>query len=207
MESQRSFLLIGLVLVSFLLWTEWQKDYGPQPIQPVESTTELPTAANGVPSATPAPNAKSAVPEDITQQSLQDVPISVSVTTGERLEGAVPLICEAGDVIICNRQLVHGSFPNSGFEPRLTVNFGFHRRSSVFGVKGAGMTSEEEVYDEAIIDARSRVIGYAIDARRQKYPAESSYQYLPFAESGKSYVWDDNARQSLKDYNLHDLSI
>jgi YidC/Oxa1 family membrane protein insertase len=31
MESQRSFFAIGLVLVTFLLWTEWQQDYGPQP--------------------------------------------------------------------------------------------------------------------------------------------------------------------------------
>ena len=37
MESQRSFLLIGLAMVSFLLWQQWQVDYGPQPVQPVES--------------------------------------------------------------------------------------------------------------------------------------------------------------------------
>ena len=108
---------------------------------------------------------------------------------------------------MCNRQIVHGSFPNSGFEPRLTVNFGFHRRSSVLGVKGAGMTSQEEVYDEALIEQRSRVIGYAIDARRQRYPEEDSYRYLPFVQSGKTYPWDESARQAIKDYNLHDLSI
>ena len=55
-------------------------------IQPVESTTELPAAANGVPSATPAPNAQSAVPEDITQQSLQDVPGATSIA-GDNANG------------------------------------------------------------------------------------------------------------------------
>jgi ectoine hydroxylase-related dioxygenase (phytanoyl-CoA dioxygenase family) len=125
----------------------------------------------------------------------------------ERLEGAVPLVCDPGDVVICNRQLVHGSFPNSGFEPRLTINFGFHRRSSVLGVAGAGMTSEREVYDEALIEERSRVIGYAVDARRQRYPEEESYQYRPFVDSGKEYSWDTRAREAIKDYNLHDLSI
>jgi hypothetical protein len=69
------------------------------------------------------------------------------------------------------------------------------------------MTSEQEVYDEDIIEHRSRVIGYAIDARRQRYPDEDSYSYLPFAQSGKTYVWDDGARQAIKDYNLHDPSI
>ena len=136
-----------------------------------------------------------------------DIKQLVAESGSERLVGAVPLICSPGDVVICNRQIVHGSFPNSGFEPRLTVNFGFHRRSSVLGVMGAGMTSAQEVYDEDIIEHRSRVIGYAIDARRQRYPDEESYPYLPFMQSGKAYVWDDSARQAIKDYNLHDLSI
>jgi len=136
-----------------------------------------------------------------------DIKQLVAASGSERLEGAVPLVCSAGDVIMCNRQLVHGSFPNSGFEPRLTINFGFHRRTSVLGVKGAGMTSEEEVYDDVIIEKRSRVIGYGIDARRQRYPDEASFNYLPFESTGKRYRWDEEARQDLKDYNLHDLSI
>lgn len=136
-----------------------------------------------------------------------DIKKLVAESGSERLKGAVPLLCAPGDVIICNRQLVHGSFPNSGFEPRLTVNFGFHRRSSVLGVTGAGMTSGREVYDEALIEKRSDVIGYAIDARRQRYSEEESYRYLPFEQSGKKYCWDDSARLAIKDYNLHDLSI
>ena len=136
-----------------------------------------------------------------------DIKRLVAESGSERLTGAVPLVCAAGDVVICNRQLVHGSFPNSGFEPRLTINFGFHQRSSVLGVMGAGMTSGQEVYDQEIISQRSRVIGYAIDARRQRYSEEESFRYQPFAESGEDYPWDDHARKAIKDYNLHDLSI
>ena len=69
------------------------------------------------------------------------------------------------------------------------------------------MTSEREVYDETTIEERSRVIGYAIDARRHRYPEEESYQYLPFVQSGKEYPWDDRAQEAIVDYNLHDLSI
>ncbi|GLR71269.1 membrane protein insertase YidC [Agaribacter marinus] len=36
MESQRSILIIGLLLVSFLLWIEYQEAYGPQPIESAE---------------------------------------------------------------------------------------------------------------------------------------------------------------------------
>ncbi len=48
MESQRSFLIIGLALVSFLLWQQWQKDYRPQPVEPVEQQAQQTT--QGVPS-------------------------------------------------------------------------------------------------------------------------------------------------------------
>ena len=69
------------------------------------------------------------------------------------------------------------------------------------------MTSAEEVHDEAIIERRSRVIGYGIDVVRQRYPEEESFEYLPFTDLGEQYHWDEAAKQDIKDYNLHDLSI
>lgn len=136
-----------------------------------------------------------------------DIRKLVEEAGSERIEGAVPMVCDPGDVIICNRQLVHGSFPNSGFEPRVTVNFGFHRRSSVLGIMGAGIHNDAMLYDADLIEQRSRVIGYAIDARKNRFPDEEPYQYRPFAESGKEYIWNDESRDGLKDYNLYDLSI
>jgi len=109
--------------------------------------------------------------------------------------------------VICNRQLVHGSFPNSGFEPRLTVNFGFHRRSSVLDVMGAGIHNDVMCYSAELIERRSRVLGYAIDARLKRYPSEEAYQYEPFIAAGRAYTWNDEAKAGLKDYNLEDLSI
>ena len=125
----------------------------------------------------------------------------------ERIEGMVPLVCNPCDVIICNRQLLHGSFPNCGFEPRVTVNFGFHRRSSVLGIQGPGLYSEPMFYDEALIDERSKPLGYAIDARKRRFPNEQPYQYQPFVEAGKTFHWDETAKAEMKDYNLRDLSI
>lgn len=136
-----------------------------------------------------------------------DITKMVEESGGERLKDAVPIVCAPGDAIICNRQLVHGSFANTGFEPRLTVNFGFHKRSSVLDVEGAGIHCPVEVYDDALIKERSKVIGYAIDARHKKYPDEQPYDYKPFAESGEKHVWNPEARASLKDYNIYDLSI
>ncbi|CAM5185483.1 membrane protein insertase YidC [Alishewanella longhuensis] len=50
MDSQRSFLIIALAIVSFFLWQEWQKDYGPQPaVAPTQiSATSTGTTDGGM---------------------------------------------------------------------------------------------------------------------------------------------------------------
>ena len=136
-----------------------------------------------------------------------DIKDLVSLSKSERIEGAVPLICDRGDVVICNRQALHGSFPNSGFEPRLTVNFGFHKRSSVLGVKGGGIHADSQVFNDEIITRRSRVLGDAVAARKERFPKQTAYEYKPFTEQLLSFVWDDAAREDIHDYNRDDLSI
>ena len=54
-----------------------------------------------------------------------------------------------GDVAITNRQALHGSFANTSQDWRVTINFGFHRRRSVLGVKGGGVHNAAAVYDES----------------------------------------------------------
>ena len=141
------------------------------------------------------------------KQGKLDIKALVAESGSERLEGAVPIVCNPGDVVMCNRQLLHGSFPNCGFEPRITVNFGFHKRSSVLGVRGGGIHSDAQVFDEEIVARRSRAIGYAIDARKQRFPDETPYHYQPLSVAANDYRWDEAARADLKDYNLDDLSI
>ena len=141
------------------------------------------------------------------KQGKLDIKALVAESGSERLQGAVPIVCNPGDVVICNRQLLHGSFPNCGFEPRITVNFGFHKRSSVLGVMGGGIHSDAQVFDEEIVARRTRAIGYAIDARKQRFPDETPYDYQPLAAAANDYRWDESARADLKDYNLDDLSI
>jgi len=106
-----------------------------------------------------------------------------------------------------NRQLVHGSFANTSPDWRVTVNFGFHRRRSVLGVQGGGVHNAPAVYDADRIRRRARMIGYAIDARRQRFPEETPFVYQPHVDEGLVYAWDDAARADIRDYNLLDLSI
>lgn len=136
-----------------------------------------------------------------------DIKKMIADTGSERLEDAVPLICDAGDVVMCNRQIVHGSFANTGFEPRITINFGFHKRSSVLNVMGAGIHAEAMEFTEELIARRAAVIGYGIDARHKQYPDEAPYQYQPHEEAGEQFEWNVQAKEAIKDYNLIDLSI
>lgn len=46
MESQRSFLIIALALVSFLMWQQWQVDYGPKPVVPASNSQTTSSAAD-----------------------------------------------------------------------------------------------------------------------------------------------------------------
>jgi ectoine hydroxylase-related dioxygenase (phytanoyl-CoA dioxygenase family) len=136
-----------------------------------------------------------------------DIAALVAAAGSERLPDAVPLICGPGDVAICNRQALHGSFANTSDRARVTINFGFHRRASVLGVESGGVHNPVAVYDEARIRERSRLIAYAIDARRQRFPQETAYLYQSFAGEEHAYRWTPEVRTSLKDYNLLDLGI
>ena len=141
------------------------------------------------------------------RQGKVDIAGMVAEAGSERLPDAVPIVCKPGDVAMTNRQVVHGSFANTSRDWRVTVNFGFHRRASVLGVKGGGIHNAPAVYDEERIRARSRLIGYAIDARRRRFPDEAHFDYRPFAVRGERHVWNAEAKAGMRDYNLLDLSI
>jgi hypothetical protein len=134
-----------------------------------------------------------------------DIREMVADAGSERISGAVPIVCAPGDVAITNRQAVHGSFANTSKDWRVTLNMGFHRRKSVLGIMGGGVHNAAAVYDESRIARRARMIGYGIDARKQRFPKETPYAYAPHA--GLTFRWDAAAKAEIEDYNLDDLSI
>ncbi|MCC2607211.1 membrane protein insertase YidC [Planctobacterium marinum] len=95
MESQRSFLVIGLALVSFLLWNQWQVDYGPKPVastEVVQATDAVPAAQSGTASAD-VPAGQSSVSPAITATGSNKI---ITVTT-DSFE--VLIDTKGGDVI------------------------------------------------------------------------------------------------------------
>lgn len=131
-----------------------------------------------------------------------DIRGMVAASGSDRLDGAVPMLCKPGDVAICSRQVVHGSFPNTSDTPRATFVFGFHRRSSVDGVKGWA----PEPYSDESIRSSSRIIPLAIDARRQHHPDEESYVYQPFEDDPIAFN-ETTRREVLRNYQRRMIGI
>ena len=136
-----------------------------------------------------------------------DIKAMVAAAGSDRLPDALPLICAPGDVAIVNRQALHGSFANTGSKPRVTLNMGFHRRRSVLDVETGGVHNPVSVYDADYIKRRARLLLYAIDARRQRWPDEELYRYAPLADETDSYRWTPAAVEDIRDYNLEDIGI
>jgi len=136
-----------------------------------------------------------------------DIPAVAAAAGSDRLTDAVPIVCAPGDVAMTNRQAVHGSFANTSDQWRVTVNMGFHRRASVLDVEAGGLHNARAVYDADRIRRRARMLGYAIDARRQRFPDETPFRYQPHVADKLEYAWNAAARADISDYNLEDLSI
>ena len=136
-----------------------------------------------------------------------DIKAMVADAGSDRLPDAVPLVCGPGDVAMCSRQAIHGSFANTSADVRVSINFGFHRRASVLGVTSGGVHNEMAVYDDERIRRRSRLIAYAIDARQQRFPDEQPYSYQPLVAEAGQWRWTPSTKAEIKDYNLLDLGI
>jgi ectoine hydroxylase-related dioxygenase (phytanoyl-CoA dioxygenase family) len=136
-----------------------------------------------------------------------DIKAWVDSAGSDRLPDAVPLVCAPGDVAICNRQAVHGSFANTSPDPRVTFNFGFHRRKSVLGAQGGGIHNAVITYDHDRIDRRSRVIALGIAARKDHRPDEAAFDYQPWSSRQAGIRYSAEQFAALSDYNLLDLGI
>lgn len=142
-----------------------------------------------------------------THRSRADIKKMVDEAGSNRLPDAIPAICEPGDVCISNRQVLHGSFPNTSQDWRMTLIVGVHRRSSVDGVETHRPNGDPVKYDSERVDRRAEMISYAIAARRQRYPDEKPFVYRPDVEAGRTFVLDDKARERIFDYQSRDLFI
>jgi len=87
---------------------------------------------------------------------------------GQHLPNAIPVATNPGDVVLHSRNLIHGSFPNTSPDLRITVYFGFHARKTV-----------EHVYPSDHIAKREAVIPLCIQSRKNSalFSNETPYVY------------------------------
>ena len=98
---------------------------------------------------------------------------SMVKTHGPTLPDLIPVPVNAGDVVVHNRNLVHGSFTNHSADLRITVYFGYHRRQTVTGV-----FASDHIYQ------REQVVALAIQRWTEFKPvAEDKDQSAPAAEA------------------------
>lgn len=142
------------------------------------------------------------------KQGKVDIKSLVEQAGSERIETAVPMVCADGDVVISNRQLVHGSFANTSTDRRVTLNMGFLPRKSVLNVTNVNFAGKKQTYDEARVHQRSRMIAIGIDARQQRFPNERRFVYQPLVGEEEQNRWNEETRETVvKDYNLLDVHL
>ena len=136
-----------------------------------------------------------------------DIRARLAGTESDRLPGAVPILCGAGDVSICNRQAVHGSFPNCSADRRWSITYGFLPRDRVVGVTTKKLDGSLRTYDDRWVSERAGMIPLAVDARRQRYPDERNYRYQPTLGLEAENMWNEQARERIKTYHLQNVHI
>ncbi|MFT5449063.1 MAG: hypothetical protein ACI9DC_004251 [Gammaproteobacteria bacterium] len=137
-----------------------------------------------------------------------DIPALVRDSGSERIEGAVPMVCAAGDVVISNRQLVHGSFANTSPDRRITLNMGYFPRRRIENVTVTPLEGDEVTYDAERIAQRTRMIAIGIDAREQRFPDEPRYVYQPLIGKEEDNRWNEHTRENVvKNYGVRDFYI
>lgn len=142
------------------------------------------------------------------KQGKVDISSLVGGEDKEQIHDAVPMVCQPGDTVISNRQLVHGSFANTSQERRVTLNMGFLPRKRVLDVTNTNFAGKTQTYDAERLHQRSRMIAVGIDARQQRFPEERRFEYKPLAGEEHLNQWNETTReQVVKNYNLLDVHL
>ncbi|WP_163134307.1 membrane protein insertase YidC [Agarivorans sp. Alg241-V36] len=131
MESQRNLLIIGLLFVSFLIYQQWQKDYGPQPVVTTATNTVTATGTNAngdVPAS-----ASSHDDSDLTQATAAGQLITVTTDVLK-----LKISAQGGDVV--SAELLAYPIEEDSSEPFVLLeenpNFTYVAQSGLIGRDG-----------------------------------------------------------------------
>lgn len=147
MDSQRSFLIIALAIVSFFLWQEWQKDYGPQPVVATSPVTSS-ARADDSPASLQLEGTETAVPVAATTNSQR-----IKVTT-DTLQ--LEIDTRGGDIV--SLKLPQYALTKDSNEPYVLMRqvgaFEYIAQSGLMARDGPDRTTERPIYQAANTDYR-----------------------------------------------------
>lgn len=147
MDSQRSFLIIALAIVSFFLWQEWQKDYGPQPVVATQQVTTS-ASSDDSPASLQLGGAETAVPVAAATNSQR---ITV-ITDTLQLE----IDTRGGDIV--GLQLPQYALTKDSSEPYVLMRqvgaFEYVAQSGLMARDGPDRTTERPIYQAANTEYR-----------------------------------------------------
>jgi hypothetical protein len=143
-----------------------------------------------------------------------DIPTRVAANGGStRLPDAVPMLCEPGDIAICNRQCLHASFANASLDRRATFVWGFFRNDAVLDIEvdmpatRPGEAPGRRRYTADTIRKRCEIVQLAIDARKQHRPEEEPFRYAPFVEERDPKPKIESKKAALRHYGRETIFV
>ena len=133
-----------------------------------------------------------------------DIKAEVAACGSDRLPDAVPMLCEPGDIAICNRQALHGSFANTSRDRRVSIVFGFHRRDAVAECReAAAQWGRSGVRRSPHPPTLPRDPSSPSTPEPNAFPGKRRTTTCPSKGKEAENRWNEQTRQTvLKNYNL-----
>jgi len=175
MANLRPMLFMGLLVLSYMMWVEWQKDYGEKPQSPTTTTTETGNPSSDTP-PTPTPLATTQTAGDLPtpdagpEGAIQEVPTQPVMT------GASGLVTVTTDVLELEIDLVGGTvvsakllnYPVDLDVPGIKVNL-FHSSGPEMFIAQSGLLSRSDAPNHTTTyqaDSMSYTLGETADEIR-----------------------------------------
>ena len=109
MANLRPILFMGLLLIAYMMWVEWQKDYGPEPAPPQTTDTSTKVLDATIPDVAGIPEDVPAVAGDVPQPDTSTVPAMEPAEKPAEMSGDSDLITVTTDVLEAQIDLLGGT--------------------------------------------------------------------------------------------------
>ncbi|MGD9020324.1 MAG: membrane protein insertase YidC, partial [Lysobacterales bacterium] len=109
MANLRPILFMGLLLIAYMMWVEWQKDYGPQPAPPQSAETTGQALDATIPGVAEIPADVPAAGGDVPQPDKATVPAMEPAEQQAEMSGDSGLITVTTDVLEAQIDLLGGT--------------------------------------------------------------------------------------------------